>query len=123
MIPDFLFTVWPYFFAVANTVFSIVTSCHVVLTKRDNRSALGWVGIIWLVPFFGGFLYVMFGVNRIHRKARRLMKSQAKSAAPPLEYCTDNAAMAAIAWDLLKSGRTAGLDADVLPGLVRLSRR
>lgn len=41
--------------------------------------------------------------------------------APP-EYCTDNAAMAAIAWDLLKSGRVASLDADVLPGLVRLKR-
>lgn len=87
MIPEFLFTIWPYFFAAANTAVSIVASCHVVLTKRDNRSALGWVGIIWLTPFFGALLYVMFGVNRIHRKARRLMK--AKSASPPLEYCTD----------------------------------
>ncbi len=38
-------------------------------------------------------------------------------AAP--EYCTDNAAMAAIAWEHLKAGRIAGLDADVLPGLIR----
>ena len=37
----------------------------------------------------------------------------------PLELCTDNAAMAAIAWDLLASGRVADLNADVLPGLVR----
>ncbi len=37
----------------------------------------------------------------------------------PLALCTDNAAMAAIAWDLLKAGRIAALDADVLPGLVR----
>lgn len=37
----------------------------------------------------------------------------------PMSLCTDNAAMAAIAWDLLKAGRTAGLDADVLPGLIR----
>lgn len=37
----------------------------------------------------------------------------------PLALCTDNAAMAAIAWDLLKAGRIASLDADVLPGLVR----
>jgi N6-L-threonylcarbamoyladenine synthase len=44
----------------------------------------------------------------------------------PLELCTDNAAMAAIAWDLLASGRVADLNADVLPGLVRhdfLTRR
>lgn len=38
-------------------------------------------------------------------------------AAP--EYCTDNAAMAAIAWEHLQAGNTAGLDADVLPGLIR----
>lgn len=37
----------------------------------------------------------------------------------PMSLCTDNAAMAAIAWDLLRAGRTAPLDADVLPGLVR----
>lgn len=37
----------------------------------------------------------------------------------PLALCTDNAAMAAIAWDLLSAGRIASLEADVLPGLVR----
>ncbi len=37
----------------------------------------------------------------------------------PLEFCTDNAAMAAIAWELIEAGRTSTLDADVLPGLVR----
>lgn len=42
--------------------------------------------------------------------------------APPA-LCTDNAAMAAVAWDLLKAGRVATLDADVLPGLVRHRNR
>ena len=42
-------------------------------------------------------------------------------AAP--ELCTDNAAMAAIAWEHLEQGRIAGLDADVLPGLVRPGKR
>jgi N6-L-threonylcarbamoyladenine synthase len=37
----------------------------------------------------------------------------------PREYCTDNAAMAAIAWDLLDAGRVSPLDVDVTPGLVR----
>lgn len=41
------------------------------------------------------------------------------SVAPP-ELCTDNAAMAAIAWEYLRTGNIAELDADVLPGLVRL---
>ena len=37
----------------------------------------------------------------------------------PLELSTDNAAMAAIAWEYLEQGLTADLDADILPGLVR----
>ncbi|MCH2203506.1 MAG: tRNA (adenosine(37)-N6)-threonylcarbamoyltransferase complex transferase subunit TsaD [Fuerstiella sp.] len=36
-----------------------------------------------------------------------------------MEYCTDNAAMAAIAWEHLSDGNIAQLDADVLPGLIR----
>jgi N6-L-threonylcarbamoyladenine synthase len=38
---------------------------------------------------------------------------------PPLTLCTDNAAMSAVAWELLKRGQTADLDLDVQAGLVR----
>jgi N6-L-threonylcarbamoyladenine synthase len=38
--------------------------------------------------------------------------------APP-ELCTDNAAMAAMAWELLEHGGAASLDLDVSPGLIR----
>lgn len=38
---------------------------------------------------------------------------------PPLALCTDNAAMAAIAWESLAQGQTADLDLDVSAGLVR----
>ncbi|MGB4707560.1 MAG: tRNA (adenosine(37)-N6)-threonylcarbamoyltransferase complex transferase subunit TsaD [Fuerstiella sp.] len=41
----------------------------------------------------------------------------------PLELCTDNAAMAAIAWEYLELGQTADLNADVLPGLIRTGRK
>ncbi|RPI85177.1 MAG: tRNA (adenosine(37)-N6)-threonylcarbamoyltransferase complex transferase subunit TsaD [Planctomycetaceae bacterium] len=37
----------------------------------------------------------------------------------PLSLCTDNAAMSAIAWELLNAGHTADLDVDVTAGLVR----
>ncbi|WP_437186046.1 tRNA (adenosine(37)-N6)-threonylcarbamoyltransferase complex transferase subunit TsaD [Planctomicrobium sp. SH668] len=40
----------------------------------------------------------------------------------PMSLCTDNAAMGAIAWELLDAGRTSELDLDVTPGLVRHSR-
>ena len=39
----------------------------------------------------------------------------------PREYCTDNAAMAAVGWELYAEGRLAPLDQDVVPGLVRKS--
>jgi N6-L-threonylcarbamoyladenine synthase len=35
------------------------------------------------------------------------------------EYCTDNAAMAALAWEALERGQTSTLDIDVTPGLIR----
>ncbi|MGE3313646.1 MAG: tRNA (adenosine(37)-N6)-threonylcarbamoyltransferase complex transferase subunit TsaD [Planctomycetaceae bacterium] len=37
----------------------------------------------------------------------------------PIQWCTDNAAMAAVAWEKLARGETAELDIDVTPGLVR----
>ena len=40
----------------------------------------------------------------------------------PLNLCTDNAAMGAIAWELFEAGRVAPLDLDVTPGLVRAER-
>lgn len=39
----------------------------------------------------------------------------------PREYCTDNAAMAAVGWELFAQGQLAPLDLDVIPGLVRRS--
>jgi N6-L-threonylcarbamoyladenine synthase len=41
---------------------------------------------------------------------------------PPLELCTDNAAMAGIALAKLAAGLVAELDLDVTPGLVRPGR-
>ena len=33
------------------------------------RSAVVWVGLVFLSPFIGSFLYLILGVNRIHRAA------------------------------------------------------
>ena len=59
--------------------------------------------------------------NQMFREelARMAKQEQIEVLIAPMELCTDNAAMAAIAWDLLASGRIADLNADVLPGLVR----
>lgn len=70
----FFSTVWPWVLAAINTVLVLYASGHVVLTKRDSRAAMGWIGIIWLTPILGTVLYLMFGINRIRRKARLLRR-------------------------------------------------
>lgn len=57
--------------AVIDFCVSLIASAHVVLHKRDVRAAVGWVGVIWLAPFLGTSLYLLLGINRIERHARR----------------------------------------------------
>ena len=79
---------WPFIVAAVDLAIVLVASAHVVLTKRDNRAALGWIGIIWLAPLVGSILYFTFGINRIRRKARKLRKKESKRRRQQL----DNAA-------------------------------
>jgi N6-L-threonylcarbamoyladenine synthase len=53
------------------------------------------------------------------RLCEMAVRSGVELIVAPKEYCTDNAAMAAVAWEHLQLGQTAGLDIDVIPGLVR----
>jgi cardiolipin synthase len=52
---------------------AVIVTMHVLLTKRDIGAATAWIGLGWLSPIFGGILYAMFGVNRVRRRARRLV--------------------------------------------------
>ncbi len=60
---------WTLVAGVLTLLLSIITSAHVVLHKRDSRSAVGWVGLIWLAPIVGSVAYILLGVNRIRRRA------------------------------------------------------
>jgi cardiolipin synthase A/B len=62
-------------------------SAHVILNKRDTKSAIGWIGLIWLSPLLGTGLYVLLGINRITRKARSLRRGQARHENPPARPC------------------------------------
>ncbi|GAA3664086.1 MULTISPECIES: cardiolipin synthase [Acetobacter] len=48
-------------------------SLHILLTKRNTSSAIGWIGICVLMPFLGTVLYLMFGINRVTRLAKKLV--------------------------------------------------
>jgi cardiolipin synthase len=51
---------------------AILVTWHALLSKRDVASAVGWIGLAWFSPIFGGFVYFVFGVNRVQRRALRL---------------------------------------------------
>jgi cardiolipin synthase len=63
---------WPHVLAVAVLAISVFTSVHAILTKRDTRSTIGWVGLIWFSPIVGAIAYALFGVNRIRSRALQL---------------------------------------------------
>ena len=58
----------------AGVAAAAAASGHAILYKRDVRSAIGWAGFVWVLPFFGPLIYVLFGVNRIRRKAAALRR-------------------------------------------------
>ena len=47
---------------------------HVLLRKRDVRSATAWIGVAWLSPGFGALLYYVFGINRVMRRTSRMTR-------------------------------------------------
>lgn len=61
---------WPWLLALAVPLIQGAAAVHVLLRKRDVRAAVGWMGLIWLVPIIGTALYLLLGINRIKRKAR-----------------------------------------------------
>ncbi len=73
------------------TVFSFgvafVTAGHALIYKRDPRSATLWVLVISLLPLAGSVLYVLFGINRVHRRARRLRSPDGEDATEITERC------------------------------------
>lgn len=47
----------------------IFVTAHILLFKDDVKSSIGWIGLVWLAPLAGSVIYVLFGINRIKRKA------------------------------------------------------
>jgi cardiolipin synthase len=64
--------------AAAVIALSIAASAHAILLKRDTRSTIGWVGLIWLSPVFGAVAYALLGVNRIRSRASQLRAGTAR---------------------------------------------
>ena len=53
-------------------ILAIGLTINILLHKREVASAVGWIGLIWFAPLIGAITYVLLGVNRVRRRARRL---------------------------------------------------
>lgn len=63
---------------------AIGVTVHVLLHKRDAGASIGWIGLAWLSPIIGSILYVIFGINRVKRRADQLRRRRAaRPAAEP----------------------------------------
>jgi cardiolipin synthase len=69
---------WPHVLTASVLAINVAASAHAILVKRDTRSTIGWVGLIWLSPVFGAIAYAVLGVNRIRSRATQLRSGQAR---------------------------------------------
>jgi cardiolipin synthase len=53
-------------------IVAIYSATHALLYKKDSRAAFGWIAVCIFIPLFGPLLYFMFGINRVHKRARAL---------------------------------------------------
>ncbi|MCZ7650668.1 MAG: phospholipase D-like domain-containing protein [Thermoanaerobaculia bacterium] len=71
---------WELVAALATLALAAFAAGHALLYKRDVRAAIGWVGLVLLVPLLGGLLYLTLGVNRIRRRAAGLPQDRLRPA-------------------------------------------
>lgn len=56
---------------------SISLTIHILLNKSDPKASLMWIALVWFTPIFGAVFYLLFGINRITRRAQRLIHNGA----------------------------------------------
>ena len=57
-------------FYVTGLLLAVATTVHVLLTKREVASAVGWIALCWFAPISGSIGYALLGVNRVQTRAR-----------------------------------------------------
>lgn len=100
---NWLQSFWPLLLAASSLAASVLASVHILTHRHDPRGSLGWIGLVWFVPFGGALLYVMFGINRIARRARQLRAGAAAGALTAVEKAGDTALPAGSQWRELRS--------------------
>ena len=72
-------SIFGHFVPFATTALTVVqvtlaasVTVHALTYKRDPGSAVAWIGLAWLSPVIGSVLYLLLGINRVQRRAKRL---------------------------------------------------
>lgn len=111
----------PYLVLATYMLIAGAATAHALLAKRDVRAALGWIAVAWLSPFVGGFLYYVFGINRVARRAVKFEnlgwepgESPGSTAQP--QGSTNIEALANIGMQVTGSLLTPGNRASILRG-------
>lgn len=97
---DLIRDYWAYLLAAAYVLFGAPAAIHAILSKREVRSSIAWVGLILLTPALGALFYVVFGVNRIRRTAARLRDDLQRPEQPHLPEETGDDAI----WQIQETG-------------------
>lgn len=68
---------------------AILAAGHALLNKRDSRAAFGWIALCIILPLAGPIIYLVFGVNRVNIRARKvyvtkLLKDSTDTLADPV---------------------------------------
>ncbi len=117
---------WKIVASVVSVLVAVVAWSHVVLHKRDVRAALGWVGLIGFAPIVGAIAYMIFGVNRIRRRAQALRlpevrpRPEDQPPPPPLPPGAEHLdALTRLADAVVRRPLVAGNSISLLPGGAR----
>lgn len=62
---------------------SMALTIHILLRKSDPKASLMWIALVWFAPIFGAVFYFLFGINRISKRASRLIYLDDTESAQP----------------------------------------
>ena len=83
----------------ADLLIRIGLSLRIIMRKRPYGVSLAWLVVILLIPFFGGFFYLLFGENRLPEKRMARTRAsfdlyiswlQGLGSGPPLTWEEEN---------------------------------
>jgi cardiolipin synthase A/B len=72
--------VWMQLLLAVEIAAQVGTAAHLLLSRRDVPSTVGWAGLVLLAPLVGLLFYWLFGINRITRKAHRLRPQRSEAS-------------------------------------------